>query len=316
MALTPTSSKTPRSVPDSAQGAVSRRLSGVLALAGTVLLCALAFGLYALNPPHPAAIAPLAAVSVTPAAPPLPAAPRKSDAWADLSDAEREALSPLASEWSKLGAARQRKWLVIADRFPQMTEADRARTQERMREWAKLTPEQRRLARDTYLQARALPPEKRAELLAKYQQLPDDEKEHLTAIGKEHKSVLPIKLHGKPEALPNKDQIREGSVQKVPGLMASPPADLAASPSQKAQPGAIAPAAQTPPAAASAPPPVPTAPLAPPGSPAVAGASPAGAPALAAPAAPAQPAAAVAGNAQAPAAPAPAASAALSSARP
>lgn len=241
--------------------ASSRRLSGAIALGGTVLLCLLAGVFYYLRPPvtpvseAPATSAPMATIAA-------PVAPRPSGAWQDLTPAERDALGPLAGEWSKLDATRKTKWVVIADRFPQMSETERERTQERMREWIHLTPEQRRVARDTYLRAHALPPERRAELLAKYQQLPDEEKEHLTELSKEHKSVLPVKPRGKQEPLPNKDQIREGSAQKVPGLMAARPGDAAAPPLPKAASTAAAPAAALAPlpaGAAPAPPSVPQA---------------------------------------------------------
>ncbi len=142
-----------------------------------------------------------------------------SPSWAALTVTEKAALYPLAGEWEKLGSSGQAKWLAIADRFPSMTQPERERTQERMAEWARLTPEQRRIARDSYLRAHALPPEKRAELLQKYQELPDQEKEHLAAIAREHRSVVAIKTRPKEDTpLPSKAQIREGSEQPVPGV--------------------------------------------------------------------------------------------------
>jgi hypothetical protein len=54
--------------------------------------------------------------------------------------------------------------------------------QRRMQTWAKLTPEQRRQARETYKQLAKTPPAKRDRLRqqwAEYQQLPPQERESL-----------------------------------------------------------------------------------------------------------------------------------------
>ena len=141
-----------------------------------------------------------------------------SSSWRALSVPEQAALEPLSGEWDKLDVARQRKWLALADRFPRMTEVEQARTQERMREWVRLTPEERRVARETYLRAHSLPPEKRAELLQQYQQLPDDQKAELAEQARQHHSVMAVRAHPHEEPLPNKAQIREGARQPVPGI--------------------------------------------------------------------------------------------------
>ena len=224
--------------------ASSRRLSGAFALGGAILLCIFAGTAYYFNQPAIPSIRPSATPTAAALAP-IAVPKRAPNAWQDLTPAEQEALTPLAGEWAKLDTTRKTKWLVIADRFPQMQEAERQRTQDRMREWVRLTPDQRRVARDTYLRAHALPPEKRAELLAKYQQLPDEEKEHLTELNKEHKSVLPVKPHGKLEPIPNKDQIREGSAQKMPGLMAAHPAEAPSSAKPAAPAGLSSPVPAT-----------------------------------------------------------------------
>ena len=147
-----------------------------------------------------------------------PVSPSSSSAWRALSVPEQSALQPLAGEWDKLDVARQRKWLALADRFPHMTQVEQSRTQERMREWVRLTPEERRVARETYLRAHSLPPEKRAELLQQYQQLPDDEKEQLAEQARQHHSVMAVRAHSHEEPLPSKAQIREGAQQAVPGI--------------------------------------------------------------------------------------------------
>lgn len=159
------------------------------------------------------------AVHVAKPAQPIVASVSGKQDWNELTAAQRQALSPLAGDWGQLDAARRKKWLEIARRYPAMKPDEQQRTQQRMREWILLTPEQRRTARDSYVRAHALPPEKRAELLQKYQQLPEEKKQQLAAEAKAHKSVI----RAKPEVthqgpIPSKAQIREGSKQKVPGL--------------------------------------------------------------------------------------------------
>jgi hypothetical protein len=50
-----------------------------------------------------------------------------------------------------------------------------------MSEWVKMTPQQRRLARENYQITRSLPAEKKAEAWDKYQQLPEEQKKKLAA---------------------------------------------------------------------------------------------------------------------------------------
>jgi hypothetical protein len=151
--------------------------------------------------------------------------------WKDLTAAERSALEPLAAEWEKFEVVRRKKWIEIADRFPEWTPEEQKRRQDRMRELAGLTPEQRRTARESFARAQALPPEKRAELFKQYQDLPEEKKAQLAAEAKATKSVVaikPIVPHHTP--VPSKAQIREGSEQRVPGL--PPPQKPPASPAK------------------------------------------------------------------------------------
>jgi hypothetical protein len=92
--------------------------------------------------------------------------------WSELSPKRQEALKPLASQWDKLEDLRKKKWLVVADKYPAMKPEEQTRLQARMAEWAKLTPEQRRLARENYKSAMALPPEHKKAEWQKYQSLP------------------------------------------------------------------------------------------------------------------------------------------------
>ncbi len=111
----------------------------------------------------------------------LAAPPKKDPSWSELTPAQQQILAPLAAEWDRLDAAGKRTWLGVAKRYPKMTPIGQQRVQTRMKKWAKLTPEQRREARERY---RKLTPQKRRELERKwhqYQALPPEERARLEA---------------------------------------------------------------------------------------------------------------------------------------
>src|SRR5688500_7444552 len=75
---------------------------------------------------------------------PKPAKP----AWSELTPAQQGILAPLKDDWSEIDTVRRGKWVRVADRYPKMKPAEQERLQTRMKEWAALTPEQRRIARE------------------------------------------------------------------------------------------------------------------------------------------------------------------------
>ncbi len=144
--------------------ALRRRLAALLAGAG-------AAACWALLPP--AAHAQGASAVTAPAA---AQASNARPAWADLSPVNQRILAPLQPLWDSLPELNRHKWLRIAERYPKFSPAEQARLQARMTEWVKMTPQQRRLARENYQITRALPAEKKAEAWDKYQQLPEEQK--------------------------------------------------------------------------------------------------------------------------------------------
>ena len=109
------------------------------------------------------------------------AAPKdKSLPWASLTADQQQVLAPLAGEWDKQLTREQKvKWRGIAKRYPKMTPLGQKRVQTRMQKWAKLTPEQRWLAREQYRSIGKMAPDRREELRrhwAEYQSLPPHEK--------------------------------------------------------------------------------------------------------------------------------------------
>lgn len=119
--------------------------------------------------------------------------PKKSPTWSDLTADQRGILAPLSNDWDALDSPRKKKWIGIAKRYPSMTAAEQEKVQRRMQDWAKLSPEQRRTAREGFKNIAKLPPEKKQSLRDKweeYQQLPEEEREKLRSTQKTKKAVV------------------------------------------------------------------------------------------------------------------------------
>lgn len=117
----------------------------------------------------------------------LPAQP----SWSQLNAAQKAVLAPLSAEWNSFSDDRKLKWLGIINRYAKMTPVEQARIQERMKEWALLSPLEREKARTQYKKLRATPAEDRLALEQRWQEydaLPGEEKERL-------KTARPILRH-------------------------------------------------------------------------------------------------------------------------
>ena len=90
-------------------------------------------------------------------------------AWSELSPAQQKVLAPLSTEWNAMDATRRKKWVAIADRYPKMKPQEQQRLQKNMTDW-KLTPAERKAARDKYQTMQKLPPNKRREVAAQWRQ--------------------------------------------------------------------------------------------------------------------------------------------------
>jgi hypothetical protein len=112
--------------------------------------------------------------------------------WSELDANQQRILAPLATRWNGMDNFRRKKWLAIAQRYPSMGQEEQIRTQHHMAEWVKLTPEERKLAREKYKSIRRTSPEKKARIKQKwqeYQGLPENEKLRLKAEAARRKSV-------------------------------------------------------------------------------------------------------------------------------
>lgn len=81
----------------------------------------------------------------------------------------------------------KKKWIGIAERYPNMKPEEQQRMQARMREWSSLTPEQRSKIRGTYKDFNQLPAEQKQVVKQKWQaysNLSPDEKQRVREHGK------------------------------------------------------------------------------------------------------------------------------------
>jgi hypothetical protein len=79
-----------------------------------------------------------------------------------------------------LPADSKRKWLEIADKYPQLSPDGKAKMQSRMADFARLSPQQRQTARENFQRAYELPRENRESAVQQYQLLPEEKKKQLT----------------------------------------------------------------------------------------------------------------------------------------
>lgn len=142
----------------------------------------------------------------------------KRPRWVELTPAQRQALAPLAAEWDQLDAIRKKKWLEIAARYAQMGQEEQQRLQDRMREWAKLTPEQRRVARESYARAKKLDAGQKSAKWELYQSLPEEEKQKLAAKAEKKKNVVNL-----PRARVDLD--KPAPTKSAPPVLPSAPAE-------------------------------------------------------------------------------------------
>ncbi|MFC7513978.1 DUF3106 domain-containing protein [Herbaspirillum sp. GCM10030257] len=142
--------------------------------------------------PAPAQAATAHVVNGTPASPSTKSPVAVKPLWAELTPAQQQALAPLGGEWDKMDGFRKKKWLAIGNKYASMNPDEQQRVQERMRDWVKLTPEQRRTARESYARAKELGPDKKSEEWQRYQQLPDEQKKKLAEAAASKKKVTTL----------------------------------------------------------------------------------------------------------------------------
>jgi hypothetical protein len=118
--------------------------------------------------------------------------------WDQLTPEQRAVLNPLASDWPAMESYRRKKWIGIAQRYSTMSADEKSRVDQRMKQWASLTPEQRRQARANYKSLKQVTPDHKEDIKRKweeYSQLPVEQRERLKAEAAHTppaKSLMPL----------------------------------------------------------------------------------------------------------------------------
>jgi hypothetical protein len=172
--------------------------------------------------------------AAVPSSPPSRTA-EQGPAWASLTPAQQSALAPLRQDWPTIDAGRKQKWLEVVQRFGSLSPAERERVQERMADWARMTPAERGRARMQFQESRTIPAQERQALWEAYQALPSDERRALAA----HAAASAPSARapaGRQEARPGAGPVAKQNVVQAPG--ARPPARPVAPTVVQAKPGA------------------------------------------------------------------------------
>jgi hypothetical protein len=197
--------------------------------------------------PFPTPAQPAAEVPAKPAAaaPSKPVPVSGKPQWKDLSPPQQVALEPLKVEWDQMEALRKQKWLEIANRYSSMKPDEQQRVHERMRAWLKLTPEERRVARENYTLSKKIGKDQKTAQWEQYQQLPEEEKRKLAADAAKKKQVTNLPPKTQPKAIA---PIKKNAVAAcAAGMLKNPnPAGPACIPAPAAVPAGAPPAVAPP----------------------------------------------------------------------
>jgi hypothetical protein len=159
--------------------------------------------------------------------------PERGPTWAALTPAQQQALAPLQRDWSSIPVEPKRKWLEVAGRLSNMSGEERARVQERMAEWSRMTPAQRAQARVQFQEVRRLSSEERQTRWQAYQQLPNDERSQLA-----EKASIEREAAKAAAAAAQRPVGAQASKSSIVNTTASPTSASTASNFQQAKPGA------------------------------------------------------------------------------
>ena len=134
--------------------------------------------------------------------------------WKDLKPVQQQALAPLVAEWDKLDSNHKAKWLAIARKYETMKPDEQVRVQERMRAWVTLTPDQRRVARESYARTKKLNMDQKSAQWQQYQQLPDEQKQKLAAEAAKNKVATLPSSQSKAKTVPPIKSVQKPILQQ------------------------------------------------------------------------------------------------------
>ena len=167
--------------------------------------------------PPPAGASPRAPAAVRPAP-----KPEEGPRWQKLRPAQRDALKPLQQEWAGIDASSKLKWMQLADRMPEMHVEERSRVQDRMSDWAKLTPAERGQARLRYQEAKQVPPSDRRSRWDAYQALPPEQKDELAARAAAARKAPPVAQRGEEVGFGRADRSSRDGPQAKSNIVPNP----------------------------------------------------------------------------------------------
>ncbi len=143
-------------------------------------------------------------------------------AWSSLSPPQRQALAPLERDWASIDEPRKAKWLEFASRFHRLPADEKERVQQRMSEWARMSPAERSRARLNFQESRQFTPEEIHRRWEAYQALPAEERKALAerpqaAAPSAGASRSPAASQGGPAQTPRVKPVAPTVVQAKPG---------------------------------------------------------------------------------------------------
>jgi uncharacterized protein YoaH (UPF0181 family) len=96
--------------------------------------------------------------------------------WSQLTAQQKQILAPFQQQWDAWPPADKRSWVVLANRFPQLSAAQQQRARNRINEWASLSGEQRATVRNNIKLSRERKPNERSAEWNRYQQMTPEQK--------------------------------------------------------------------------------------------------------------------------------------------
>lgn len=163
---------------------------------------------------------------------PAAAADAGGPAWASLTAQQRNVLAPLQRDWHTIDASRRAKWLDVAARFPSMPVDERQRVQDRMADWARMSPAERGQARLAFQESKQLSREEKQQRWDAYQALPEAQRRALAERAK------PVIASPRTAAATPLDAAVPKKTPDLPHPAAAPPAKPVAPTIVQAKPGA------------------------------------------------------------------------------
>ncbi|MCE4553283.1 DUF3106 domain-containing protein [Pelomonas cellulosilytica] len=127
--------------------------------------------------------------------------------WAGLTAAQRQLLAPLEQDWAEISSSQRSKWLSAAPMLATLPPAELTRLQERMRDWARLSPAERVNARIGFQVAKQVDAEQRQAKWEAYQALPAEKRQALAEKAAARRHAQAVTPGAKPLAAAPKSNL-------------------------------------------------------------------------------------------------------------